>query len=147
MAPQPTQPIGFPALSDEFLDVLYAIWTFVRDLGLVLWSYVSEPFWDVWTYPPFETFRNEFVAALTALMGYGAFLHLGRLVRGVLRRALCSSSFAPSVSAHPVTATAIAVLAFVVIPAVLNALAIVVLHCLARCRERGRRGVLRGTYI
>lgn len=71
MAPTPGEDIDFPALSDKIIEVLRALRTFVGDLCIVLWSYVSQAFWAVWTYPPFETFRNEFVAALIALVDYG----------------------------------------------------------------------------
>ncbi|KAI9568400.1 hypothetical protein HD554DRAFT_2038948 [Boletus coccyginus] len=66
----PIQEVDFPTLSDKIFQVLCEIWTFVRDLALVLWSYVSQASWAVWTYPPFETFRNGLVAAWIAWMNF-----------------------------------------------------------------------------
>ncbi|KAF8558380.1 hypothetical protein OG21DRAFT_1601180 [Imleria badia] len=116
MAPKPIEDIDFPAISDEILEFLLVVWTFVSDFCLALWSCVTEAFWAAWTYRPFETFRNELAAALIALMDY--------------------------VVAHPLTSTAIVILLFVVVPGVLNALKICFLHCLGF----RRRGVLRGSY-
>ena len=72
MAPKPIEDIDFPALGDKILELLLALWTLVSDFCVLLWSYVSQAFWDLWTYPSFETFRNEFVAALIGLMDYGS---------------------------------------------------------------------------
>lgn len=72
MAPRPIEHIDFPALGDQILDLLLALWTFVCDLCSLLWSYVSDAFWAVWTYPPFETFRNAVVATLICVQDYGS---------------------------------------------------------------------------
>lgn len=71
MAPTPTEDVDFSVLCDKILEALRALWAFVSGLCLALWSYISQGFWAAWTYPPFETFRNEFVAALIALTDYG----------------------------------------------------------------------------
>ncbi|KAH0832194.1 hypothetical protein J3R83DRAFT_13112 [Lanmaoa asiatica] len=104
MAPKPIEDIDFPALSDKILELLLALWAFVCDICTALWSYVSQAFWAVWTYPPFEAFRNEFIAALIALEEY--------------------------VVAHPITTTAIFVLAYIVVPLVVDMLRIFFLHSL-----------------
>jgi len=63
--------IDSPTPSDNNPDVPGAIWTFVRDLALVSWSYVFQVFWHVWTGLPFETFRNGLVAAWFAWKNFG----------------------------------------------------------------------------
>ncbi|KAG8214748.1 hypothetical protein J3R82DRAFT_9837 [Butyriboletus roseoflavus] len=114
MAPTPIEDIDFSELCDKILEVLRALWTFMSDLCLALWSYVSQAFWVVWTYPPFETFRNDFMVALIALKDYAI--------------------------AHPFTTIAIAVLAYIFVPVVLNTLKRALLHC----GGFRKRGVLRG---
>lgn len=74
MPPKPIEDIDFPDLRDRILEILDAMWTFICVVCIVLWSYVSQAFWAVWTYPPFEMFRNEFIAALIALWDYGSSL-------------------------------------------------------------------------
>lgn len=71
MAPKPIEDIHFSDLSDKILELLRTLWTLIRDLCIVLWSHISQAFWVVWTYPPIETFRNDFTAALIALWDYG----------------------------------------------------------------------------
>jgi hypothetical protein len=71
MAPRPIEHVDFPALGDQLLELLRALWAFVSDLCFLLWSYVSDAFCAVWTYPPFETFRNALVATLICVTDYG----------------------------------------------------------------------------
>ena len=71
MAPQPIEEIDFPDLGDKIRELLLAIWTYICDIFIVLWFYISHAFWVVWTWPPFETFRNDFSAAMITLWDYG----------------------------------------------------------------------------
>ncbi|KAF8440893.1 hypothetical protein L210DRAFT_3538729 [Boletus edulis BED1] len=116
MPPRPIEDIDFPDLGDKTLELLRALWIFVCDICLVVWYYITAAFWAVWTYPPFEAFRIEFGAALIGLKDYAV--------------------------AHPITSAAIIILAFVVVPGMLDAVNTCLLHCVGY----RRRGALRGSY-
>ena len=72
MPPKPIEDIDFPAEGNKLLELLLALWTLIYNICLALWDGVSQAFLAAWTYPPFESFRNEFAAALIGLMEYGA---------------------------------------------------------------------------
>ena len=68
----PIEDIGFPTLSEKLIELLRAIWFFIRDVCIAVWSDISQAFLTVWTWPPFETFRYELVTFFVSFKDYGS---------------------------------------------------------------------------